>query len=481
MAFDTFISYQARQQPTGSAVITPTGSMSFAELDMMVNRFAGAIAALDIAPGTICAVQIDNPITQWIVVLALARLNLASACAEDVAAALRITNRPSVDTGVFHASDEWVQMVSTSPPASRPTTECDSGLPGRVLLSSGTTGTQKRIGLSWEMIDRNIRNAVLAYGPVGRGPWLFGMGIDSVFGFTVTLAAWAAGHAMLFLMGTDLARALTRFRPALLGMIPLQLQLTLQGLPAGFQPIETMRVVLAGGLLPPSLARAARHRLTPDVRIVYGATECGAATIADARLLDRHPGAVGYAMPGVTIEIVDDAGDVVDRGERGEIRIRSDRVAACYLGSSDDARSALRDGWFRPGDLGRLVEDGLLLIEGRVDEVMNLGGVKLLPASVEALLLNCPGIADLAVFAVPDPAGAARCVVGVVVAAGFDRDAVSAAVTSRLPVRPSVYLMFLDVIPRNEMGKVQRPKLVEMASAAASSGQHPKLVSPFPQ
>lgn len=471
--FDAFIAYHARQQPERNAIVVPGGSLTFAELDTMVDRFTRALGELGVEQDAVVSVRFANPVTHWIVLLALSRLGIASACAADPAASFRISDQaPAPDAaGAFHASPDWIASASSAlvgplRPA-RPARPAPGRL-GRVLLSSGTTGVQKRIPLSWALVDANVRNAVIAYGPVGGGPWLLEPGIDTALGFTVTLAAWAAGHGVLFRGDWDLAAVFVRSPPGLLGIVPAQLQRLLAQLPRRFGPLPAMRLVVAGGLLPPDLARKARLRLTPDVRTVYGASECGAATIADAALLDEHPGAAGYPMPGVNVEVVDGEGQPVPGGAQGEVRIGSGRVAGRYLGPEPDER-AFRDGWFYPGDLGRLLADGLLLIDGRIDDLMNLGGTKLLPSAVEAALQGCPGVVEAAAFAVPDAAsGLDQCWLAVVRDAGFDKDAVAACLASGLPWVPPVQLVFLDRLPRNMMGKVERGALAAAARSIAS-------------
>ena len=459
--FDVFITYQARLQPDRNAVVTPGGSLTFGELDVMINRFARALAEVGIPGNAIVAVRVGNAVTHWLVLLGLSRLGIASACAADAAASFRIDDQEPPEGGhVFYASDAWVSATwAGSGEAVSVGRLPVSGL-GRVLLSSGTTGQPKRVGLDWAMIDANVRNAVLVYGGGAGSPWLVEMGIDTVFGFTVPLAAWAAGHAVHVRGGADLVDTLLRSPVGLLGMIPLQLADTLERLPKRFRPLPGCRLIMTGGRLSAALAQEARLRLTPDVRLVYGASECGIATMADAAWLGEHAGVAGYAVPGVTVEIVDDAGRPVGAGVQGLVRIRSNRVVGRYL---DAGSGAFRDGGFYPGDLGKLFEDGLLVVDGRADDLMNLGGVKVLPGVVEAALLACPGVADVAAFAVPTAAGLHQCWVALVRGAGFDQDAVVGQVAASLPWLPPLRLVAVERLPRNAMGKVERAALVAAA------------------
>ena len=249
-------------------------------------------------------------------------------------------------------------------------------------------------------------------------------------------------------------------------MVPIQLQRTLTQLSPRFKPSAGTRLFVPGGILSQSLAQAARLRLTPDIRIVYGAAECSVVAMADAALLAEHPDAAGTIVPGATVEIVDPAGHPLPPGQPGEIRIQTDRLVAGYL--DDDGTpgpSPIRGGWFYPGDLGRLTADGLLLLEGRVDDVMNLGGIKLKGSRLDQALAGCPGLVESFAFAAPDARGLAECCIALVTAAGFDQTAALARLQIGEASPPSVRLLFLDRLPRTPTGKVERATLVAMAAA----------------
>jgi 2,3-dihydroxybenzoate-AMP ligase len=466
--FDAFVTYHALQHPHRSAVTTPQGAMTFSELDAMVTRFAHAFAGMNLAADSVVAVRFANPLTHWLILLALARVGIASACAVDRWASLQVVDRPDPASSqkLFHASDEWVNAVSASSSQPyRPARPRPSRV-GRVLLSSGTTGTPKRMGLSWNLINAAIRNAVVAYGPGRGGPWLIEPGIDTVFGFTAMLAAWAAGQPILLRGDVSVETILARFEPSVVAMVPLQLQHCLGHLSPRFKPYPRMRLLVTSGALHPALARDARLRLTPDIRIVYGASECGAAAIADASVLAEHRTAAGYTVPGAIIEIIDSDGNPLPCGEQGEVRVQTDRLVEGYLGIPPGVDRSFRGGWFYPGDRGTLLEDGLLLIEGRIDDVLNIGGLKLNPSIVDDALADCPGVIESFTFAAPSSEGVDECCIALVTAANFDRSSVVPHLQKTVALPPTVRLVFVDRMPRTPTGKVERAKLVELAASS---------------
>lgn len=159
----------------------------------------------------------------------------------------------------------------------------------------------------------------------------------------------------------------------------------------------------------------------------------------------------------------------VPPGEQGEIRIRSDRIAEGYLGDEEASARVFRNGWVYPGDLGRRLPDGMLVIDGRVDERMNIGGVKVLPNRLEDAALEHPGVRDCAAFALPDAAGQDECWLAVVAAEGLTRQSLVDHLDRQGGRLPAVRFVWIDEIPRNAMGKIERAILRDQVLAAIAA------------
>ncbi len=151
----------------------------------------------------------------------------------------------------------------------------------------------------------------------------------------------------------------------------------------------------------------------------------------------------------------------------GEVAVRGPSVFAGYL---DDPEATARvlddDGWFHTGDLATMTEDGVLRIVGRrATDLIKTGGFKVGAGEVEAALLEEPGVAEVAVVGIPDDDLGERIVAHVVPrdpSAPPDADALTAAVASSLaPHKRPREVRFVEGLPRNAMGKVQKKRLGE--------------------
>jgi hypothetical protein len=143
--------------------------------------------------------------------------------------------------------------------------------------------------------------------------------------------------------------------------------------------------------LPWDLAREWRERTGIRILSGYGTTELFRPVSYLARDPEDRPNAAGRPVPGVEIRTLDD----------GELMIKTPAVMDAYLGSPDETREVLRDGWFSTGDLARITDGGFVEIVGRKRERILRGGYSIFPSEVEAVLLTHPAVAEAAVVGVP--------------------------------------------------------------------------------
>jgi malonyl-CoA/methylmalonyl-CoA synthetase len=194
----------------------------------------------------------------------------------------------------------------------------------------------------------------------------------------------------------------------------------------------------------------------------YGMTEIGMA-LSNPYRGERRPGYVGQALPGVTVQLVDEEGEIVTGGGTpGEIRIQSPTVFLEYWGNSEATAASFSDGWFCTGDIA-VIEDGYYRIMGRSSvDIIKSGGYKLSALEIENTLLAHPQIAEVAVVGIKDRTWGEA--VAAAVALKGDGDMTLDALKSWCDGKLSSYkvpkqLRVVDALPRNAMGKVLKPSL----------------------
>jgi acyl-CoA synthetase (AMP-forming)/AMP-acid ligase II len=213
-----------------------------------------------------------------------------------------------------------------------------------------------------------------------------------------------------------------------------------------------------------------RERISPHVINIYGTTEtgsCSAGTVMFEEDMTK-PGklsSVGKPLLNADLRVIvpgGDADDEVPPGEAGEVIIRGPSVAGAVWDDAEATRRIFRGPWWYSGDLGRIDADGYLFLEGRTDDMIVTGGINVLPARVEGVLLTHPSVAEVAVVGVLDETWGQRITAFVVCKAeGLDAEQLDRFVRdSDLSdyQRPRSYVM-VPALPRTATGKLDRRAL----------------------
>ncbi len=256
------------------------------------------------------------------------------------------------------------------------------------------------------------------------------------------------------------------------GLPPANLALMLAALPddgPAFPSIRQVRIM--GGTPSAPFLDLARRRFSKELFVSYGLGEIGLVSMATPEVLAREPGSAGLLAPDIRFEVLDEAGRVLPRGSTGEVRVAFDGMATSYYGPDSDDRSRFRDGWFHPGDLARISDDGLVYIEGRVDDIINIGGRKVSPRFVEAVLEEFPGVREAAVFVDGEGIEGTRIAAAIVASGPIDLKALAAYGLTQLDVRAPVRYVEVEALPRNAMGKLIREGLADVVIPAKAGIQ----------
>jgi len=389
--------------------------------------------------------------------------------ADHVDIASEITGVPVVDL-----SHEFPETVDTE------SAVIDPDAPALISFTSGTTGRPKGATLSqaglaeasWAFV--RVMHTTSDDSTLVLVPMFHNTGFIDQF-----------GHMLLVGGRTDLLR---KFRTALavetlarrpvtyLAAVPSIHRLIMLADGAD-QAFSQMRILLYGGSPMPHTWIEEYLTRWPDIQLFhgYGLTECGSAiSFLPPRFARDFGESIGLPVPFTTVRIVGDDGSDVTPGEIGELWSKSPTNMLGYWQQPELTAQKLADGWLRTGDLVRLT-DGLYFFEGRVDDVINRGGEKVLPAHIEGLLAEIPEVALGCVFAVPDSILQNRVFAAVEPRPGttFDEQNAIAALRTQLPDYAVPERVFSQTeLPRTASGKVDRRAVAALFEATANERDH---------
>lgn len=231
----------------------------------------------------------------------------------------------------------------------------------------------------------------------------------------------------------------------------------------GYDLSRIVRVNHGAAPCPPEIKRQMIEWWGPVLGEYYGGTETGTVVFCDSEQWLAHPGTVGRPVEGGHVRIYDAEGHVLPDGEIGEIFVRLDSFPDfTYQGREADRAECERDGLVSCGDIGYLDTDGFLYLCDRKRDMVISGGVNIYPAEIEAVLINCPGVHDCAVFGIPDAEfgeslmAAIECEPGTPLSEDTLRDWLDGQVTRFKIPR---HFTFHDKLPREDSGKIFKRKL----------------------
>ncbi|MGD0360745.1 MAG: AMP-binding protein [Bryobacteraceae bacterium] len=342
-----------------------------------------------------------------------------------------------------------------------------------VFQTSATTGVPKLAPLTRGNLDAMILNVQRSFGLRADDRLLCLMPLHHLSGLLMCLAQLMREGMVICANAFDPGRFgewLAAYRPTWYLAGPAIHRSILQVVkerPDGFRQTSLRFIRSGSAAIQPALVEALETSLRVPVIHGYGMTESG--VITSTGIHRGAPGSVGKSI-GVTVAIMAQDGSLLPPTAQGEIVLRGPAVMSGYLDDPAANQNAFHNGWFRTGDLGWLDPDGELFITGRIREIINRGGEKILPHEIDAVVAEHPAVAQAAAFAIPHPTLGEDIAAAIVLRPGAV--AVESEIRNYLALRvgpaslPS-RIFFVDEIPVTATGKPRRRELSHLFAGAA--------------
>ncbi len=406
----------ARRAPDRLALVDPAAPdgplrLDYAALDRQVTAAALALRATGLDPADRVALQLGSGADFVLLYLGALRAGLVAVPVNPAYTPTEVAHILGDSQAKLHLDAAAARrLLADAPDGPDPALDRGGEALAVLLYTSGTSGLAKGAMLSARALLANLQQLGAVDPPLltADDVLFVPLPLTHVFGLNAGLgmALWTGATLVLadrFDPGATLATMAAERVTALLG-VPGQYAAWLAhpGLVAGF---ASVRFAMSGST---TLARGVVDGFAAAGVIVhdgYGLTEAAPVVTVNALGAGRERparGSVGTALPGVEVELRDTDGDVVDDGDPGRVFVRGDNLFSGYWPDGRDGPGA--DGWFATGDIAVADAAGQLRLVGRSAELVIVNGFNVYPAEVEAVLAEQPGVAEVAVVGVEDPA-----------------------------------------------------------------------------
>jgi O-succinylbenzoic acid--CoA ligase len=462
---------QARQRPEAEA-ISAGASWTFAELDEQADRLARRLAGARVAGRVVAAIVPSGPQAAWTIHGApragatLAMLNPGwtkrefvdhlqlvdpevVVCTRDTEQHAALVTQGAHIVNLDQPGGTRSMHLETLPEAEP--AGLDAADPHTLVPTTGTSGRPKATAFQLDTHVAHARAAVDRLDLSAGDRWLAALSPAHIGGLAVYLRAAVSGACIVpqpTFEPAAVRQAIEAEAVTHASLVPAMLDRLIEHEAQAPASLET--VLVGGDACPnPLLERALDHGW--PISLTYGMTETASqACTAPPALVREKPGTVGPPLDTVEIRIEDE-----------RIHVRGETLAEGYLGAELEIDE---DGWLATGDAGELDEDGHLWVTGRLSARIVSGGASVDPVEVEDVLREHPGVAEACVVGVPDERWGEIVTAAVVPreVGTLDAETLATFCEGKLanPKRPRAWT-FLDELPRNANGKVDRGAVVD--------------------
>lgn len=347
--------------------------------------------------------------------------------------------------------------------------ELDPAIPAIIFFTSGSTGPAKGVTHTRESLRWMIASAASAFELDANDVFLPGSSMSHLGSFLWTFSMLSVGGRVVVARTTDaheLLPLLRKQQPTVMAMLPAALMALVRDHELRPRDFASLRVCRAGSdkvstELLTEFAAAAGFPIVEG----YGMTEVGLATLNPPSGINK-PGSIGQPTTGVSIGIRDDYGNLVAPGTIGRIFIRSPSRMSGYWNAPEATEQVVSDEWLDSGDLAHADDDGYLWFFGRKKQIIVHDGSNISPFEVEDALLEHPDVGLAGVVGIHDTVHGENVRAYVTLREGAARPSSADLIVfcrERVGYKAPEEIVFLDTMPLNPTGKVDRVALKRIA------------------
>jgi acyl-coenzyme A synthetase/AMP-(fatty) acid ligase len=485
----SWVAHHARLRPDGVAVIHLGVHVNWRTLAAAVIAATDALSDIGLGAGQTLGIELDDRYLHLVIMLAAECLgattisldtselgppaSLGRLCDRILLSRPILLARPVADApSGFLVTPDWAVAVLTRPADDNALDRLhrapDPDMMLRLMKTSGTTGLPKVMGMTQRLLLGQIDKMLLKIAPeIAAQPAFL-----CLYRFTMRAAhtrcmlTLRRGGTVHFTGADALWDTVAAGIGNYLYLLPGDLERFVRTAPGGHGR-HNLHIDVTGGAVSPSLWAETRAKLGVGLCVTYSTNE-----VHHIALVNENQ--VGRLFADARVRIVDDRGEALPPGATGLIQVQTATMIEGYVGTPELTEAVFAGGWCHTADFGYQPDRDTLVVLGRADDMLNIGGVKLAPGPVEAQLRTIPGVSGALVTDLGDRLETGTLLVAIEVAAGAnaagtgEADARQAEIGHRVEqlirgYRHPFRVLVVPALPRTETGKIRRDAVRELA------------------
>ncbi|MBA2349227.1 MAG: AMP-binding protein, partial [Solirubrobacterales bacterium] len=475
---------RAQAAPSAPCLADPAADLDLdnaAFLDR-VQRAAAVLRRNGVEEGDVVAIVLPN-VAELIVGLFAAWRVGAAVTTVNPALTLSETQFQVEDSGArvvigtvegLEAQTVGADTLAEEPPDATGAVDLADDALALLIYTSGTTGKPKGVMLDHANIDAMCHSAMASLGISEEDHSLLVLPLFHANGIVAgTLTPLLAGGRVTISPRFEpqaFLETIERVRPTYFSAVPA-IYAMLSALPEGASAdTSSLRIVICGAApMPAELIQRVEERFGVVLVEGYGLSEGTCASTINPYDGVRKPGTVGLPMADQEVRCVDEDGNEVPTGERGEVLISGPTIMRGYLNRPEETAKTVVDGWLHTGDVGVFDEDGYLAIVDRIKDMIIRGGENIFPKEIETVLYAADGVLEAAVIGRPDERLGEVVVAYVVLREESELTAPDLAahcLEHLARYKQPVAIEIVDALPKNPVGKIDKPTIRKQDAAA---------------
>ena len=473
------LSSQAESIPDAIAIRMPNSSLTYKQLDSLVWNTTTFLQQHEMCSGDVVSLTFKSELLQVITMLAVARMGGTvfslpvntpplerKELLQKTKTKISLTDIEEENTSTIYLDLNILKKLSS--PIDKSTYAEAPLSPWIIVSGSGSTGKSKLIPVTHQQQIERMKLSFHSFPLTEKECFTSLVHTDQYSSKFLILAALQSGISIA-LFDREHATILKLYDSlhiTVIYMTVFHLQQLVTKLPAQTKNrMKNLKALLVAGS---SVSDPLRHKvsvmLSKQLYIGYGTNETGSTVRSGPPASYSTTGTVGYPLPGLTVEVVDKAGNSLSSEQTGQIRIKGSAVIDGYIDDDEATQRAFKDGWFYPGDLGKFTKDGELIHLGRTDDMMITNGINIYPAEIEQVISRHPEVEDAVAMPVRSDVHqqVPVCAVKLSDHSRLTEQILLDYTSDYLGMRSPNRVLIVDAIPRNEQGKLIRKEMIDI-------------------